>query len=313
MNSKRELKMDIMKVIGLFAIILAHVSPHEIIFQIRNFDVPLMVFVSGYLSYNSYKSSKSYFSYVIKRIKRLLIPTWIFLTIYFFIVYICHNYFNVQFYYSKNQMIDSYLLLEGIGYIWIVRVYLLVELVMPLFIKIVDSFKKYIVFIIIISLFIINELMCHYNIYNINMFTNYYLSNLISYGTILLLGLFVRKLNKKEIKYLLLLFIMIFTAYVLYFFKTEGLFVFTQTRKYPPSLYYLSYSLIVSLLLFLIEPKIKNIKLNNIIVSISKNSFWIYLWHILAIYIVSIIKPDIHWTLRKKECNKSVNLIILQD
>ena len=53
MIKERNIKIDFIKFLGLFAIILAHVGPNEKIFQLRNFDVPLMVFISGFLSYDS--------------------------------------------------------------------------------------------------------------------------------------------------------------------------------------------------------------------------------------------------------------------
>ena len=41
--------IDILRVIGLLCIILAHVKPNDIIFQLRNFDVVLMIMISTYL------------------------------------------------------------------------------------------------------------------------------------------------------------------------------------------------------------------------------------------------------------------------
>ena len=45
--------IDFLKLLGLFCIILAHVNPPAIIMQIRNFDVPLMVILSGFLASKS--------------------------------------------------------------------------------------------------------------------------------------------------------------------------------------------------------------------------------------------------------------------
>ena len=113
--------IDYLKVIGLFCIILAHVCTNPLIFQIRNFDVPLMVIISGFLAIDSYKRSvknnNSLLSYYSKRIKRLVIPTWIFLTFYFFIIYIVGG--GVNFPYDLKTVFGSYLLLDGIGYVWI--------------------------------------------------------------------------------------------------------------------------------------------------------------------------------------------------
>ena len=46
---KRKTNIDILKVVGLFCIILAHVNPNKYIFQLRNFDVVLMILISSYL------------------------------------------------------------------------------------------------------------------------------------------------------------------------------------------------------------------------------------------------------------------------
>lgn len=46
---KRLKNIDVLKFIGLFCIILAHGFPPNIIFQIRNFDVVLMIMISTYL------------------------------------------------------------------------------------------------------------------------------------------------------------------------------------------------------------------------------------------------------------------------
>lgn len=50
----------------LILIILAHVVPHNILFELRTFDVSLMVIVWG-MSFNvTYNSYEGYFSYVKK-------------------------------------------------------------------------------------------------------------------------------------------------------------------------------------------------------------------------------------------------------
>ena len=76
--------INFLKTIALLCIILAHVNPPTIVFQIRNFDVVLMMLISSYLGLIS-KKNYNYFSYILSRIKRLIIPTWIFLTIFFII------------------------------------------------------------------------------------------------------------------------------------------------------------------------------------------------------------------------------------
>ena len=78
----RDLRIDFLKFVGLVMIILAHSGPPGGIFQLRNFDVPLMVFCSGFVF--SYGVSYSgYLSYVMARLQRLVIPVWFFLLFFF--------------------------------------------------------------------------------------------------------------------------------------------------------------------------------------------------------------------------------------
>ena len=48
--SKRLFYIDLLKTIGLLAVILAHVNPPIWLKQMRSFDVSLLVIVSGYLA-----------------------------------------------------------------------------------------------------------------------------------------------------------------------------------------------------------------------------------------------------------------------
>ena len=75
----RDKTIDLFRVIWLLAIILAHVSAPAVIFQLRNFDVVLMVLLTGVsyeLSTSKPKTLHQYLSYVYRRFKRLIIPTY---------------------------------------------------------------------------------------------------------------------------------------------------------------------------------------------------------------------------------------------
>ena len=110
--NKRNYALDILKVIALMAIMLAHVSPSGFIFQLRNFDVPLMIMISVWLSLRTIKSEKfKYSKYIYSRAKRLIVPTWIFLTIYFFICYFKGEIISIQ------DIVMSYTMIDGIGYV----------------------------------------------------------------------------------------------------------------------------------------------------------------------------------------------------
>ena len=144
MKIKKLIYIDYLKLIGLLFIILAHVCNNPYIMQLRNFDVPLMVIISGFLACGSYKRSmekdKSILKYYWKRITRLLIPTWLFLTFYFILMKMV--YINEVYPYDFSKILRSYLLIDGIGYVWVIRVYLMCSFITPLILYLNDKIKN---------------------------------------------------------------------------------------------------------------------------------------------------------------------------
>lgn len=69
---ERDESIDLLRFVGLSLIILAHVSPPEVLFNLRCFDVPLMLFVSG-LTYAG-RSVDTGWRFLVHRFMRLIIP-----------------------------------------------------------------------------------------------------------------------------------------------------------------------------------------------------------------------------------------------
>lgn len=131
----RDGSIDVLRSIGLLCIVLAHVVPPNWLFQIRNFDVPLMVFISGYLyagRANQIQSFTSLLDYLGKRFVRLVVPVWIFLSLFYLIQYCFPSVFPINYTLFPDVMRSSYLLLEGFGYVWIIRVFLMMAILGPL-------------------------------------------------------------------------------------------------------------------------------------------------------------------------------------
>ncbi len=282
----RDDRIDILRFIGLAMIILAHVEPPNLLFQLRNFDVPLMVLISGMSFGLSYNDKENYIHYIWKRIKRLVFPVWIFLTIFFSVSFLI---VPGIFYLDTGTVIQSYIFINGIGYVWIIRVFLLVAITAPfiyLYNKKESSNIKFI-FKLLIFMFIF-EVFRHISapylkneyLYFISQCTHY----VIPYSIIFALGLRLNTLSKKEIKYLALVFIVIFIALAILLIIKRGGYISTQQFKYPPSIYYLSYAIFFTLILLLNINSIKSmldfLKLTKISLFIAKNSIWVYLWHI---------------------------------
>jgi hypothetical protein len=142
-TTNRDVKFDILKVIGLLSIILAHVDTGDLVFQLRNFDVPLMVICSGALfCYSMQRSELWFWAYVRKRVARLLSPSYVFLCIYFFLVLVMCLISDKSYPYSGSTMIQEFFLRSRIVGLWIVRVFLLVSLAAPFLFKLYTRFEK---------------------------------------------------------------------------------------------------------------------------------------------------------------------------
>ena len=293
-KTKREVSIDILKCIGLLLIILAHCSAPTFIDEIRNFDVVLLVILSGVLAVKSYERSGSELKYIGKRLIRLIVPTYIFLTVLFILEKIV-CIFNPVFPMDKNTILSSYTLTNGIGYVWIIRVYILCAISVVILMNI-KKYKK----IIIISLFIIYEIL-YYTIGDINEFFQYGVYYLIPYGLLCVyVGMQAKNWDNKKLLKVTAIFLLVFVIIFTVFYITKNQITKISDYKYPPRLYYLAYGIGISLLLYyLIDRKnILNIKekLNNKLISfIGSHTMWIYLWQIFYLNTFAFAKFEVKW------------------
>ena len=280
MLDKRINYIDFLKFIGLTGIIIAHVGSPDWLMMLRNFDVPLMVIVSSILASYSIKKNRedkqSTINYYISRIKRLAFPTWIFLIMFFIYKTIIKETMSIDYY------ISSFLLTKyGLGYIWIILIFLYSALLIPLFRRM--GYKKR-SSIIILGFYILYEILYYYNIGTANKIRDTTFYYIIPYGLLTYLGFNIERISNKKKKIYILINFIVFSLFVYYYYIKTGTFQSVQIAKYPPRLYYLSYGIFSSLLiLYICQRHNLNIFNNKIIIFISKHSLWIYLWHIFVL------------------------------
>ncbi|MFC3024393.1 acyltransferase, partial [Vibrio zhugei] len=290
----RDIRIDTLRFIGLSMIIFAHVNPPGILFQLRNFDVPLMVLVAGMSFGISYKIRESYTSYCIKRFKRLVAPVWLFLTVYFIATFL-YNPSHPDL--SASKLLTSYGLVSGIGYVWIIRVFVMVALVSPFIYQIHKKVKSDAAYFSYIGLlFIVFEIIRYITIpyadqivFKLIFLVSHYI---IPYSLIFALGLRMLNLQSKNLQVLALVNLTIFTFIAIALYVINGEIIPTQQYKYPPSYYYFSYAIFVASVLCLLASKINTLvthfKLNYLVYFIAKNSIWVYLWHIPFVKFLSV-------------------------
>lgn len=287
-EAHRDYKVDWIRSICSLTVILAHVGAPFLINQIRTFDVVSLVFISGISL--AYSKNKKYDKYIWQRIKKLLFPTYIVIICIFLLSYLVCTFLYIDQLYSKDQIIKSFLLLNNgsMGYVWIVRVYLCIAVLSPFLKMIAQKLNsKYKLFV-----FSIVSILIGYSMYYIGLaiqdglIKDFYIDYIFStfvYSIIVILGIW-KHTNKYEQRKLLIEILVIFIViqFVMYLNGTgfaPGLF------KFPPRLYYVIYGLLCTFILYVILPNKKSV----LIEWISKNSFLIYLFHIIVLRVFGLV------------------------
>ena len=287
----RDFRLDFLRFIGLSAVILAHVYPPDFIMQLRTFDVPLMVIISGVAFSITGTIKYRIVDYYKQRLLRLLLPTWLFLTVYFLYFGMADSIIDSR-YVTLKLILNSFLLLNegGIGYIWIVRVFILVAVSAPIVHYVnnrIQSTFFYLIFIIILFViyFHISDIFTTNFVDKTDLFCIFisnYILYLIPYSLLFSIGLRLPKLSVQDI----IIFLILLSVSFLFIAINIGNEAFSKINeyKYPPQALWTCYGALFSIFLYAITSKI-NLKhrLQKLICFLSASSLWIYLWHIFLL------------------------------
>lgn len=285
-KTDRDLRIDLLRVTGLFLIILAHVSPPFSIFQLRSFDVPLMVFISGMAYFASEKKEISITEYFSSRIRRLAFPAWAFLTIFFLTIYICKIEIFFEFL-TLSKIIHSYAMVNGIGYVWIMRIFLMIALLSPFYIKISGRFKNCglvnFSFLMIISASIIFQASNDFSSKFIRFPIDEIILPAISYGALFMLGYRYKSFDTKVKIQIFVISLLALVVIEMFAIKITGGYIYPQDYKYPPQSVYIFYALttipLIELIMSKVAPYLSG-RIKDSIIYLSSNTIWIYFWHI---------------------------------
>lgn len=284
--NSRDHKIDWIRALCTLTVILAHVGSPDIVNHIRTFDVVALVMISGMSM--SFASGK-YLSYLWKRIKKILIPTYIVITVIFVLTFIACKALRTSQLYPADRMIKSYLLLyEGsMGYVWIVRIFLFIAILEPVIKKIAENIKSILLFAGTMVLFALAGFLLlriyiritepvAAGLYNDFLYSPYV------YSVVALTGYwFIR--NKDKWLYQIIGAAVVFAASQV-FMVIPGMGFVPNLCKYPPQFYYLSYGLLITLVLYKLFPD-KDVKAVS---WLSRNSFMIYLLHIVVLRVYGL-------------------------
>lgn len=280
----RDLRIDFLRFLGLSLVIVAHVQAPFTLTQIRSFDVPLMVFVSGLTA--SGKEISNYWQYIWRRSKRLIVPVWLFLAIYLSFFYIVQNFILPEPYLTGRMIVRSFLLLdESIGYVWIIRVFLLVMFLTPLVLKFSRMIHSDLVYMaIIVILLLLNQVSFQLSVIMEAGLAKEIVEDFVVYGIAYSapysLGVRLKDANNKS-----LLFFLFSIGLILLLFINNSIVAgnnplgVSAGYKFPPRPYFIAYGSLISVLLWATRKWWGKLANNSFTSFIGQNTIWIYLWH----------------------------------
>lgn len=287
---KRDPSIDLMRFIGLTMIILAHIGlsrSTSLLFQLRSFDVPLMVFTSG-LAF-SCRSTGPYLSFISKRTLRLVLPVYIFVTLYILLNPLLSGWGLVQEY-SEKVIKGTYMLRlnPSIGYVWIIRVFLIVMLATPLLTGIDKRIRNdWMCFGLVALMVAIQQgLVAWLRPMKLGWFVEDWVLYVFGYSAVFLLGLRMRRASVKSASVLLVIMAVGMVVYAFHMYGEHGTVMRLQATKYPPRLYFLLWGMLISGLLWVTSKWWTPLLDNRLFTFIGQNTIWIYLWHIPFVNIV---------------------------
>ena len=304
--TSRSKSIDILKTIGIITIMLSHSRglPYFVNY-FRNYEVILLVMVSGML-YKDVEDCSFSWKYVRKRLNRIVIPTWAFLVIFLVVLFVASIVLHMPFPYSKRDIIESFTMTNGIGYVWIMLVYCLISMGLPMiwnnYNKLRKSNKQIFFYTVGVGIWAVYEIARRYlSGFSADILPAYVLKNtvlyFVSYSIIAWIGSFLGR--KKAIVSLLIGFALTIVHFViacLLFYATKAPVVLS-TLKYPPSVIYVMYGMGVGLIIIGIVRLAceKELTQSMIITFISKESQWIYFNHIYMIFIWNQVVERDNW------------------
>ena len=292
-KASRIVTLDFLRLLGVLVIMVAHAGPPFWLSQLRNFGTPLLIVASA-LTYRAIYQTRPLpaLPFYKKRLMKLLLPVWGFLLIFFPLIALAFHLRGEPFPFPPEKVWKSFLLFDGINFVWIFHVYLVLALFTPVVLwanKL--PVRNAVYFSSLAILYLGYELMLGRVLPTIpkpdKLFYNFIVFAPLVYLLLYLYGVRLATVSNRMLLVISGISLVVFAYLAVGLYQEKGTFVPTQKFKYPPRLYYLSYAFFALHLIYLWTRNIKAFRprFEAAIIWLSSNSLWVYLWHILAWYL----------------------------
>ncbi len=306
-NKNRDITIDAYRFIAFFFVILVHVDPPDFIVQLTYFNVPMMVFVSGVCTSSVLKTS--YFEYVWHRIKRIIIPMYLFIVpCYLLPLYLAQCFGIIRAGLTYENILGCFIFYQqGMGYIWIFKVFLLIGLVAPFIAKLNKKIQSDIIyFLIVVLIVIIQHFLCLFtkgleHLTFAYVILDNYIVYLTGYLPFFMLGVRLKSLAGRKLRNWATIMVVIFGGALCIYIYYHSFSINITGLKYPPQSYFIIYGCMVSVVLWGCKMLLRYVAKLNVCIFIGQNTNWIYLWHMPFVLLCNsfldswVLKLSIIW------------------
>lgn len=252
---------------------------------IDTFQMPLFIFISGYVYYYSRKECGKYnnsIKFLVSKVKRLLVPYMCIALIYVLPIRMFTSY---KGYYGNNifEIIYKYIITGlDVGHLWYLLAIFEIFIVFYLFESIINEIGILISFVIIACVNIISFKFP--SIFQISSSIHYFIFFYLGYIVRKYEPIFTNKLKEKNKIYLIVILFILQVLFLFIYLKFHNTSILFKNVVYLLS--NISGTLFYFLFLSLIAFKHKSLNSNKVLKYLDRESFAIYLFHSPLIYII---------------------------
>lgn len=290
----RDLTIDVLRALSIVVMMIMHVNAYYlgdkvslIFWSYSQWVVPAFVFCSFAVGKHEIKNIKEYMDFLGKRLKRIVIPYYIWLIFHVLLIWVVTQEFPTFDYIIKNILFTG-----GASFNWLVLLFIYLTVFGP--IMYLGVFRKSIVGL---TLLIPGIIMSIVIIFDQNYWSNgFRLSMLLPWISITTCLLFLQKLILEKKFRLIAILTAVFSFVFVFFFLNVilplGMRHDLFFHKYPPNIYFVIFCIFTTPLAYFVSKVIANFvlmrseKTAKAVQYISKNSYSIFFVHTLVLYVV---------------------------
>ena len=289
---QRDLVVDILRSVSILLMIVLHINPYfpKLFFtgwmwSWGQWVVPAFILCSIAVDSSDIRNTQDYLQYLWKRGTRLLVPYYLWLMTFFcLMVLVGHKTI------TGDMILKNLTFTGGSDFNWLVLLFIYITIALPFLRKLVDKGESASLVVLLLSMTTSALYLGNRSYWN----STYRWWMVIPwYGITVGILLFLKWLRNQNWKYVTMFFLAnlgIFVYWYLYL-QQHGITVHTYYHKYPPDIYYFTFSMWTVIAAYLLISFIsKHLKQTDIVVQvltyISTRSYTIFFVHILVLYVL---------------------------